>query len=67
MSEMGVGEGQRERERESQADSELNLELDVGLDLMTMCAIMTGAEVKCLILNRLSHSDNPYFNIFLKT
>ena len=46
------GEGQREGERKSEA------ELDVGLNLMNR-EIMTWAEIKSLLLDRLSHSGFP--------
>ena len=56
---MRAGEGQREGERESQAGSTLSAEPEARLNPMTDCEIMTWAEIKSQILNRLSHPGAP--------
>ena len=60
------GEEQRERERD-RIPSRLHAvseEPDLGLELMN-CKIMTQAQMKSQMLNRLSHSGAPHDLYFL--
>ena len=54
----GGTERERERERIPSRLSTVSMEAMVGLELMN-CEIMTGAEIKSRMLNRLSHPGAP--------